>query len=146
MEELGVLIHDHDRADEWRCHHHCPLLQRRDNLGIVLEDAMKTLNELDFAQPYELIVVNDGSSDHSGQVADEYARRWRRRSRPFHHAINQGMGALPCARLHDSRGSYVTLIPADGEVKADQAAKLLLSPTGPISSPPPVLARRVSWP
>lgn len=101
-----------------------PAFNEGDNLGPVLDDSLAMLNSADYAQPYELIVVNDGSSDHTGQVADSYARRIPC-IRVFHHQTNQGLGAALRTGFTESRGEYVTMIPADGEIKADQAAKLL---------------------
>lgn len=101
-----------------------PAYNEGDNLGIVLDDALRTLNQADYAQPYEIVVVNDGSTDHTGTVADEYARRISS-IRVFHHARNSGLGAALRTGFTNSRGDYVTFIPADGEIKADQAVPLL---------------------
>lgn len=101
-----------------------PAFNEGNNLGVVLDDTLATLNRTDYAQPFELVVVNDGSTDHTGQVADDYARR-HPCVRAFHHAKNAGLGTALRTGFTNSRGAYVTFIPADGEVKADQAAPLL---------------------
>src|SRR5262249_18737789 len=83
-----------------------------------------TLDQTPHAQPFEIVVVNDGSNDHTARVADEYAQRFPS-IRVFHHAKNGGLGAALRTGFMNSRGDYVTLIPADGEIKADQAVQLL---------------------
>jgi glycosyltransferase involved in cell wall biosynthesis len=94
------------------------------NLPSVLDDTLATLNHAGKAQPFEILVINDGSSDRTGQVAEEYARRFPC-IRVFHHANNIGLGAGLRTGFSHSRGEFVSWIAADGEVKADQAVNLL---------------------
>jgi glycosyltransferase involved in cell wall biosynthesis len=101
-----------------------PAYNEGDNLGIVLEEIMATLNRSAIAQPYELLVIDDGSRDHTGQVADDYAQRCAC-VRAFHHPTNAGMGSALRTGFENSRGEFVTFLPADGEITADQAVKLL---------------------
>jgi glycosyltransferase involved in cell wall biosynthesis len=101
-----------------------PAYNEGDNLAIVLEEIMTTLNRFAIAQPYELLVIDDGSRDHTGQVADDYARRFAC-VRAFHHPTNSGMGSALRTGFENSRGEFVTFLPADGEVTGDQAVKLL---------------------
>lgn len=101
-----------------------PAFNEGDNLTPVLEDTLATLNQWKKAHPYEILIVNDGSTDHTGQVADDYARRYPC-IRVFHHATNQGLGTSLRTGFTNSRGEYVSWISADGDIKADQAVKLL---------------------
>ena len=101
-----------------------PAYNEGDNLSAVLDDTLTTLNDAGYAHPFEVLVVNDGSTDHTGQVADDYAGRFSC-IRVFHHTVNQGLGTSLRTAFTRSRGDYVTWISGDGEVKADQAVKLL---------------------
>src|SRR5262249_6543336 len=103
-----------------------PAYNEADNLGPVLDDTLVTVARAAYAQPCDIIVVNDGSSDHTGKIADEYARRVPF-VRVYHHAANQGLGMALRTGFTNSRGKYVSWISADGQVKADQAVKLLES-------------------
>jgi glycosyltransferase involved in cell wall biosynthesis len=101
-----------------------PAYNEGDNLGIVLDDALATLNMANHANPYEIIVVDDGSTDDTATVADDYACRFST-IRVFRHIANQGMGTALRTGYTASRGEFVTFLPADGQVKADQAIALL---------------------
>ena len=52
--------------------------------------ALLTLREL--TDDYEVIVINDGSQDHTGAVLDELARIYPQEVRIIHHARNRGYG------------------------------------------------------
>ncbi|HJZ73761.1 MAG TPA: glycosyltransferase family 2 protein [Vicinamibacterales bacterium] len=101
-----------------------PAYNEGNNLSSVLDDVLATLVESPKAQPFEVLVVDDGSTDDTGQVADDYARRFRD-IRVFHHATNQGLGVGLRTGFSHSRGKFVSWIAADGQVKAEQAVKLL---------------------
>ncbi len=101
-----------------------PAYNEGDNLSPVLDDTLATLNRCGKAHPYEVLIVNDGSIDHTGQVADDYARRFPC-IRVFHHATNSGLGTSLRTGFTNSRGELVSWISADGDIKADQAVKLL---------------------
>jgi dolichol-phosphate mannosyltransferase len=101
-----------------------PAYNEGDNLPTVLGDALATLTESPDAQPFEVLVVDDGSTDHTGRVADDYARRFPD-IRVFHHATNQGLGTALRTGFTNSRGKFVSWISADGQVKTDQPVKLL---------------------
>jgi glycosyltransferase involved in cell wall biosynthesis len=60
----------------------------------------------------ELLLVNDGSTDHTGQIADALAGR-RPEVRAVHHASNLGIGAGMRTGMAAARGQRLILIPAD---------------------------------
>jgi glycosyltransferase involved in cell wall biosynthesis len=101
-----------------------PAYNEGDNISVVLDDTLTTLAQADDAEPFEIIVVDDGSSDHTGTVARDYARRFAS-IRVLLHESNQGLGAALRIGFTHSVGDYVGWIPADGEVRADQVLKLL---------------------
>ena len=65
----------------------------------------------------ELLVVDDGSSDRTGQFADAIAAR-DARVRVIHHAPNLGLGGVYRTGFGEARGDYVTFFPADGQFPA----------------------------
>lgn len=72
----------------------------------------------------EIIIVNDGSGDATGAVAEELARR-HRNVRVIHHARNLGIGASFRDGLAAARCEYFTDFPGDHENRAEEIFALL---------------------
>ncbi len=65
--------------------------------------------------PHELLIVDDGSSDGTGELADRLASET---VRVIHHRPNGGLGAVYRTGLGEARGDLVTFFPADGQFPA----------------------------
>jgi glycosyltransferase involved in cell wall biosynthesis len=63
---------------------------------------------------YEIIVVNDGSSDHTGQIAESMAAA-DRHVRVVHHEFNRGYGAAVISGINAASKEYVLLSDGDGQ-------------------------------
>jgi len=66
---------------------------------------------------FELILVNDGSTDHSGQICEEYACKFQYIN--IIHKKNEGSNAARIDGLHMACGQYVSFIDADDWVDKD---------------------------
>lgn len=71
----------------------------------------------------EILLVDDGSPDHCGDVCEEYARR-DPRFRVLHQE-NQGVSAARNAALRIASGRYLTFVDADDCVASDAFASAL---------------------
>jgi glycosyltransferase involved in cell wall biosynthesis len=100
-----------------------PAFNEADNLGRVIADVTAGLNRAGIVS-YELLVVDDGSSDGTGKLADALASA-HRHVKVIHHDRNRGFGAAVRSGYAVSSGEYVTQIPADGEVQIGEALGLL---------------------
>lgn len=71
----------------------------------------------------EIILVNDGSTDDSGRMCDEYSRKYDN----IHviHQKNAGDGAARNAGLEIFQGEYVMFVDADDYIPADTVEKML---------------------
>jgi glycosyltransferase involved in cell wall biosynthesis len=84
------------------------------NAGAFIREAIESV----FAQTYrgwELLLVDDGSTDESGAVAQEYARTYPGTVRCLAHPgrANRGMSASRNLGVHHASGEYVAFLDAD---------------------------------
>jgi len=66
---------------------------------------------------FELLIVDDGSSDGTGKIADDLAATLTG-VRVCHHGVNRGLGAVYRTGFAEARGEWVTFFPADGQFPA----------------------------
>lgn len=99
-----------------------PCYNEADNLELAVEAFLKALPIL--AHEYELIIVNDGSQDQTGRIADALARK-NPQIRVCHHAKNQGYGAALRTGYGAARFDWTFF--TDGDLQFDpQELKLFL--------------------
>lgn len=67
---------------------------------------------------HELLVVNDGSTDDTGAVADALASEFAA-VRVIHHATNLGLGGGYRTGFTEARGQRLIFYPADGQFPAE---------------------------
>lgn len=93
-----------------------------ENVAGFLDDCLSYLGSLE--GDHEIIVVDDGSTDATAARALAVAQR-DRRVRVLSHPRNLGMGAGMRTAFANARGEYVTILAADGQVRARELDKLL---------------------
>lgn len=89
-------------------------------LESVVADNLTTFADADI----EILIVDDRSSDGTGDVADLLARRYPR-VRVIHHAANQGLGGEYRTGFREARGKALTFLPADGQYPPSIARRFL---------------------
>jgi len=66
---------------------------------------------------HEILIVDDGSNDGTGRIADEMAGAMAG-VRVHHHERNRGLGAVYRTGFAEARGDLITFFPADGQFPA----------------------------
>ena len=72
----------------------------------------------------ELLIVDDGSRDGTGGIADRLALR-EARVRVVHHDVNRGFSGAMTTALRAARGDWVFLVPADGQLDMSELSRFL---------------------
>lgn len=86
-----------------------------DNLPQALAELLAELQAL--RARWELIIVDDGSSDGTGPLADSLALQ-QPGVRVVHHAQNLGLGGGYRTGFREARGDWLTFFPADAQFPA----------------------------
>ncbi len=87
-----------------------------DNLETVWNEIGAEVKRID--RPCEIIIVDDGSTDGMGELADRLVRD-ADNARVVHHQGNQGIGQVFSTGFHEARNDLVIFLPADGQYPAD---------------------------
>jgi len=74
------------------------------------------------AGDYEIIIVDDGSKDKTGEIADKLASE-NRKIKVIHHSPNRGYGAALKSGMYTARFPWVVLIDADGQFDFTEITK-----------------------
>lgn len=77
------------------------------------------------AADYEVIVVNDGSHDNTGEVLAELAKRFGPRMRVITHSSNRGYGGALRTGLSEARKDWVFYTDGDGQYDVGELPSLL---------------------
>ena len=102
-----------------------PAYNEMGNLENAVKDVVHALRTFD---DYEVIIVNDGSRDGTGEVADRLAASMDR-VRAIHHEQNRGFSASYQTGLAHARMAYFTFVPGDHEVAAE-SVELIFNAVG----------------
>lgn len=99
-----------------------PAYNEEANLENTVEKAIPVLKKV--AQEYELIIVNDGSKDKTGEIAEKLAQKY-----PFikviTHSPNQGYGAALRSGFYHSQYQWIVTTDSDGQFDFAEVTKLI---------------------
>lgn len=79
----------------------------------------------DFFDDFEIILVNDGSKDRTGEIADALAEKFSQ-VRVIHHSHNTGYGGAVKTGYYAAVKELTCLFPGDGQFDIREIEKLLL--------------------
>jgi glycosyltransferase involved in cell wall biosynthesis len=99
------------------------------NEAVMLEKNLATLcrymETLEDRYRWEVIVVDDGSIDETGKLADAFSET-RGNVRVLHHTINFGLGQAFRFAFANCRGDYIVTLDSDLSYSPDHIEKLLM--------------------
>lgn len=99
-----------------------PCYNEQGNVGRTVENALSVLKTLD--ADFEVIIVDDGSADQTGRIADELARR-EPRVKVVHHPRNLGYGAALQSGFKAASKELVFYSDGDGQFDMKEMPPLL---------------------
>ena len=99
-----------------------PCYNEEDNITRATEQGIAVLEEL--KADYELIIVNDGSADSTGQIADEIAGK-NPRIKVVHHQTNLGYGSALQSGFKAATKKLVFYTDGDGQFDISELPPLL---------------------
>lgn len=101
-----------------------PAYNEEKNLAVAVRDAVTILKST--VKSYEIIIVNDGSVDETGAVAEALTKK-DPHIRVFHNRQNKGLGSGLKRGIAAAWMPYVTLYPSDNEMDKHSFRDLLLA-------------------
>jgi glycosyltransferase involved in cell wall biosynthesis len=78
-----------------------------------------------YATKFEIIIVDDGSPDRSGEIADELAAEHPGIVRVIHHGQNRGYGAALRTGVGACRYDWICMVDGDNEYSVSDLLKML---------------------
>ena len=98
------------------------------NEEAILQSNIKTIvNYLiskEFKYDWEIVIINDGSKDKTGQLADEFAEQ-NSRIRLIHHPTNLNLGNALKTGFKNAKGSIIVVMDIDLSYSVDHIEKMV---------------------
>jgi glycosyltransferase involved in cell wall biosynthesis len=94
------------------------------NHGRFLPEAVASVVAQTFGS-WELIIVDDGSTDDSAAIADQLIARYPEHAMRLLRQANQGLSASRNNGIHVARGAYILPLDADDQVEPNMLAETL---------------------
>ena len=101
-----------------------PAFNEEANIGPVLDETQRVLSAAPEVGAFEILVVDDGSTDATAARAEEHAAG-HGNVRVLRHGENRGIGAALKTGFAAARGEWVTATCADGEAAVEDVVGLV---------------------
>lgn len=99
-----------------------PAYNEEGNIAATILDAKKAAREV--AKEYEIIVVDDGSHDHTAEIVESLGKQ-DRRIRLVKHKKNQGYGAAVKTGLSACKLEWIFFTDSDGQFHYDELGRFI---------------------
>ena len=104
-----------------------PALNEEDHIRAVLDEAIAVLPQ--FTDDLEITVVDDGSTDRTGAIADEAAAK-DQRVRVIHHGTRRGYGGAVRSGLASARKPWIFFTDGDRQFDLHELDRLIAASDG----------------
>ncbi|MGT2968642.1 glycosyltransferase [Streptococcus azizii] len=94
------------------------------NVEAYLSQCLDSVYQLDRQIQYEVILVDDGSTDSSSRILETYSTRYAERTTVIHQQ-NQGLSAARNSGMRVAKGDYLLFVDSDDVIEADKVELLL---------------------
>lgn len=92
------------------------------NVSEYLEDCFNSIVDQKKIQDYEVIIVDDGSTDKSGAICDAYSKRDSRFK--VYHNTNHGQLYSRCFAINKAKGEFVIFLDSDDSLETNALQKI----------------------
>jgi len=99
-----------------------PAYNEEGNIKNTVEKAIPVLKNV--ASKYELLIVDDGSKDKTGKIADKLAEEYSF-IRVVHRHPNQGYGAALKSGFYNSKQEWIVFTDSDGQFDFSEVTRLI---------------------
>jgi len=100
-----------------------PAYNEEDNIEKSAMDVKTILEKI--AQDYEVIIIDDGSKDRTGSVADDLHKKYIDKIRVVHHKPNRGYGGALKSGFEASKFKWVAFADSDGQFDYSEIVKFI---------------------
>ena len=94
------------------------------NAELYLSKCIESIMNQSFGDKYELILVNDGSEDHSEDIIDEKIQKYGNDKIVKINQINGGQGKARNSGLKVAKGEFVTFVDSDDYIDENMLKEL----------------------
>jgi dolichol-phosphate mannosyltransferase len=101
-----------------------PAYQEEEALPITLQEILDLFLSRFSHLQLEIIIVDDGSTDQTFEIAQKFASQYPQ-IQCIRFEENQGMGAALKAGYLSAKSDWITFVPSDGQIPADQLLILM---------------------
>ncbi|MEO6813899.1 MAG: glycosyltransferase family 2 protein [Ginsengibacter sp.] len=74
---------------------------------------------------WEIVLINDGSKDQTGAIADEYEKRYGNNIRAIHHPTNLNLGNALKTGFNNSKGDIIVVMDIDLSYSVDHIERMV---------------------
>jgi len=102
-----------------------PAYNEEKNLKNTIEKTVAILKKV--AQKWEILIINDGSKDGTGRIAQELAKKYRNKVLVTTHHRNRGYGAALKSGFYNSRYRWIAFTDSDGQFDFSEIVNFIKS-------------------